>query len=106
MWWIISLIALVLLFLGAVVVTFLLMVALNGFPSLPDAFVYVYLVFICVLLPALSLLAGYLAKKYSDRNPNMPLWVAGLLATVASLAVLPILLCGLTFGVLVAFGMV
>jgi len=69
MWWVYSLIALIWLVIEAMVITFFLMVALNGFPSLPDAFVSIYLVCTCGLLPALSLLSGFLAKKFSEINP-------------------------------------
>jgi len=105
MWWVISLIALVLLFIEAVSVTFFLMVALNGFPSLPDAFVTIYFASTCGLLLALSLLAGFLAKKYSEIKP-VPLQQAGVLTIIASFVIVPILLCGLTFGLLLAFGMI
>ena len=105
MWWVISLIALVWLVIEAVGVTFILMVALNGFPSLPDAFVYIYLVCTCGLLPALSLLDGFLAKKFSEIKA-LPLGHAGILTMIASSVILPILLCGLTFVLLLAFGMI
>jgi hypothetical protein len=105
MWWVVSLIALVLLLIGAVVVTFFVMVALNGFPSLPDAFVILYFAFTCGLLPALSVLGGILAKKFSEVN-SQPLWIGGILTTIVSLMILPILICGLTFVLLLAFGMI
>ena len=105
MWWVISLIALVLLFIEAVSVTFFLMVALNGFPSLPDAFAIIYLVFTCGLVLALSLLAGLMAKRFSERN-SLPLGLAGMLTVVVGLVMVPVLLCGLTFGLLLAFGMI
>jgi hypothetical protein len=105
MWWVISLIGLVLLAIEAVAVTFMVMVALNGFPSLPDAFVKIYFVCTLGLLPVLSLLSGFLAKKYAETNP-LTLRHAGILTTIASLVIVPILLCGLTFGLLLAFGMI
>lgn len=105
MWWVISLVALVLLLIAAAAVTFFLMVALNGFPSLPDAFAIIYLAFACGLVPALSVLAGLLAKRISRGEPER-LLPAGILTTIASLVIVPILLCGLTFGLLVAFGMI
>ena len=105
MWWVISLIALVFLLSAAVMVTFFLMIALNGFPSLPDAFAYIYLVFTCGTILALSLLAGILAKKYSE-SKSLPLWLAGTMTTAVGLVIVPILLCGLTFGLLLAFGMI
>ena len=105
MWWVYSLIALVWLVIEALAVTFFLMVALNGFPSLPDAFAHIYLVCTCGLLPVLSLLVGFLAKKFSETNP-MPLERTGVLAIMISSVILPILLCGLTLGLLLAFGMI
>ena len=105
MWWIVSLIALVLLLVAAMGVTFFLMVALNGFPSLPDAFVIIYFAFTGVLIPTLSVLAGLQAKKLSKGKPQR-LWLAGMLTTIVSLVIVPILLCGLTFGLLLAFGMI
>jgi hypothetical protein len=105
MWWVVSLIALVLLIIEAVSVTFFLMVALNGFPSLPDAFVTIYFASTCGLLLALSLLSGLLAKKFSEIK-SVPLQYAGVLTIIASLVIVPILLSGLTFGLLLAFGMI
>lgn len=105
MWWVISLIVLVLLLIAAAVVTFFLMVALNGFPSLPDAFVIIYFAFTCGLIPTLSVLAGLLAKRISEGEPER-LLPAGILTTIVSLVIVPILLCGLTFGLLLAFGMI
>ena len=37
---------------------------------------------------------------------HLPLGLAGTLTTIVSLVTVPILLCGLTFGLLVAFGMI
>ena len=105
MWWLISLIALVLLAIEAVMVTFFLLIALNGFPSLPDAFAIIYLVCTCGLIPVLSLLGGFLAKKLSETNP-LPLWPAGILTMIASVVIMPILLIGLTVVLLLAFGMI
>ncbi len=105
MWWVYPLIALVWLVIEAVAVTFFLIVALNGFPTLPDAFVGIYLTCTCGLLPALSLLVGFLAKKFSEINPPS-LERVGVLTIMVSSVILPILLCGLTFGLLLAFGMI
>jgi hypothetical protein len=63
MWWIISLIGLVLFAVEAVVTTFFLLVALNGFPSLPDVLVVIYLVSGCAFVLGLSFLAGWLANR-------------------------------------------
>ena len=105
MWWVISLIALVLLLIAAMAVTFFLIVALNGFPYLPDAIAIIYLAFACGLVPTLSVLAGLLAKWISAGKPER-LLPAGILTTIVSLVTVPILLCGLTFGLLLAFGMI
>jgi len=103
MWWIISLISLVLLVIEAVLTTFFVMIALNGFSSLPNALVIIYLACTCGLLPILSLLAGWLAKKLSGSSP-LPLWLTGTLTTIVNLVIIPILLFVLTFGLLAAFG--
>jgi len=105
MWWVISLIALVLLATEAVMVTFSLMVALNGFPSLPDAFAIIYLVFTCGLILVLSWLDGFLAKKLSETNP-LSLQLAGTWTVISSVVIVPILLIGLTVVLLLAFGMI
>lgn len=105
MWWIISLIGLVLLVIEAVMTTFLLLIVLNGFTSLPDALVNIYLVCTCGLLLLLSLLGGYLAKKLAQISP-LPLWLAGVLTTMVNLVIIPVLLFVLTFGLLAAFGMI
>jgi hypothetical protein len=105
MWWIVSLAALILLAIVAAMVTFVLMVALNGFPSLPDAFPILYLIVTGGLVPVLSLLDGYLAKKLSEAN-SLPLWAAGMMAITVSAVCLPIPLIGLTVVLLLAFGMI
>ncbi len=105
MWWVYALIALVWLVIEALAVTFFLMVALNGFPTLPDAFVGIYAACTCWVLPILSLLSGVLAKKFSEIN-SMPLERTGVLTIMVSSVILPILLCGVTFGLLLAFGMI
>jgi hypothetical protein len=104
MWWIISLISLFLLAVEALVTTFFVMVALNGFPSLPDALVIIYLVCAGGLLLALSGLAGFLARKLADVS-RVPLWLGGILTTLVSLVILPVLMFVLTFGLLAGFGM-
>ena len=105
MWWTISLIALAWLAIEAVTITFVLMVALNGFPSLPDAFAIIYLVCTCGLVLVLSWLNGFLAEKLSENKP-LSLWSAGVLTIIGSTVVMPILLVGLTVVLLVAFGMI
>jgi hypothetical protein len=104
-WWIVSLTALILLATEAAMVTFFLMVALNGFPSLPDAFAIIYLICTFVVMAAFSSLDGFLAKRLSETNP-LPLWVTGTMTTTVSVVITPILLIGLTVVLLLAFGMV
>jgi hypothetical protein len=103
MWWIISLIGLVLFAMEAMVTTFFLLVALNGFPSLPDALVVIYLASGCAFVLGLSFLAGWLAKKLAQSS-SLPLWFAGFLTTTGSLVLLPIVLSVWTFGLLLIFG--
>jgi hypothetical protein len=105
MWWVVSLSALILLAMEAAMVTFVLMVALNGLSSLPDAFAIIYLIFTGGLIPVLSLLDGYLAKKLSETNP-LPLWLAGMMTMTVSVVYFPFLLVGLTVVLLLAFGMI
>jgi len=104
MWWIISLLLIPPLIVDAVVTTFILMVMLNGYPSLPDALVNLYLVCACALIPGLSLLAGFLAKKLSEVG-KLSLGFGGVLTGTAALTFLPIILIALTFVLLAAFGM-
>jgi hypothetical protein len=105
MWWIVSLTALILLAVEAGMVTFVLMVALNGFPSLPDAFAIIYLIFTGGLIPVLSLLDRFLSKKLSEAN-SLPLWFTGTVTITVSVVMMPILLIGLTVVLLLAFGMI
>jgi hypothetical protein len=105
MWWMVSLAALIVLAIVAGMVTFVVMVALNGYPSLPDALAIIYLVFTGGLVPVLSLLDGYLAKKLSEAHP-LPLWAAGIMTITVSVIYLPILLIGLTVVLLLAFGLI
>ncbi|MAU01320.1 MAG: hypothetical protein CL608_29620 [Anaerolineaceae bacterium] len=104
MWWIISLIGLVLFAMEAVVTTFFLLVALNGFPSLPNALVAIYVVSGCASVLGLSFLAGWLAKKLAQSG-SLPLWFAGVLTTMGSLVLLPIVLAVWTFTLLLMFGL-
>jgi hypothetical protein len=105
MWWIISLIGLVLFTIEAVVTTFFLLVVLNGFPSLPNGLVVIYLVSGCAFVLALSFLAGWLAKKLVQSG-SLPLWFAGVLTTVSGLVLLPIVLSVWTFALLLIFGQI
>jgi hypothetical protein len=104
MWWVVSLVLAPLLFMSALITTFLIMVALNGYPSIPDALAGIYLVAALVLTPSLSVMAGRMAGKLS-KGRGMPLWLAGLPSGAAALALLPIILGVLTFILLAAFGM-
>ena len=56
------------------------------------------------LVPGLSLLAGFLAKKLSDFFP-IPLWFTGSVTSLITLLAYPIILIVLTFALLAAFGM-
>ena len=105
MWWIISLTALVLLFIEAATVTFVVMVALNGFPSLPDALAIIYLTCTFGVIAALSWLDAFIARKLSETNP-LPLWLTGTMTITVSVVIAPILLIGLTVVLLLAFGMI
>ncbi|PKN93696.1 MAG: hypothetical protein CVU44_07720 [Chloroflexi bacterium HGW-Chloroflexi-6] len=103
-WLIISGIALVLLAVEAVVSTFFILILLNGYTSLPDAISNIYLACTCGLLPALSLAAGFSAKKISEIS-QIPLWLVGSMAVGIMLVIVPIVLFVLTFVLLGAFGM-
>jgi hypothetical protein len=101
---IIPAITLVVLVIEAVLTTLVLMVVLNGYPSLPDAIMFIYLACSCGLLPALSLLVGFSAQKISEISP-IPAWAAGIGLVIVALVVLPVILFGLTFTLLGIFGM-
>lgn len=104
MWWIISVILLPLMIVDAGVITFGLMVMLNGYTSIPDALVTIYLVSMVGLVIGLSLLAGVLARKIAARG-KIPLWVSGLPTGLAALVLLPVGLVSLTFVLMIVFGM-
>jgi hypothetical protein len=104
LWWIISLIALPLLVVQAVLTTVLLIIMLNGYPFLPDAMPVIYAVCTSSLLLALSLACGLAPKKLAQ-STSMPMWASGMLMMLAGLMMLPIALCLLTFALLGAFGM-
>lgn len=101
---IIPAITLVVLVVEAVFTSLVLLVALNGYPSLPDAIAAIYLACTCGLLPALSLLVGFSAQKVSEISP-IPAWAAGIGLIVAALVILPVIQFGLTFTLLAIFGM-
>ncbi len=104
MGWLVALVLVPFLALTAMVTTFVLMIVLNGYPSLPGAMVNVYLISAGLLIPGLSILAGFLAQKVSARR-GLSLWIGGLLIGAAASVVLPVILFGLTFALLAAFGM-
>jgi ABC-type uncharacterized transport system YnjBCD permease subunit len=103
-WLIISGIALVLLAAEAVASTFIILILLNGYTSLPDAVSNLYLACTCGLLPTLSLVAGFSAKKISDLS-QIPQWLVGFVMIGTTLVIVPIVLFILTFILLGAFGM-
>lgn len=100
--WIITLTSLLLLIVEAGMTIFILLIMLNGYPSLPDAMPKIFLACSGCLLLALSLLNGWLSKKVS---PSIPMWIAGILMTTLSLIIIPIALFVLTFVLLGAFRM-
>ena len=104
MWWIISLILILPLIIGAVVTTFILTIMLNGYPGLPDGMINLYLICICSLIPVLSLLAGFLAQKIADRR-SISLLFSGILTGLAVVTLFPVMLVTLTFVLLVSYGM-
>ena len=104
MWWIVSLVALVVSTIEAVAVTFVVMVALNGFPSLANAFAFLYLACTGGVMLVMSLLDGFLAKKFSEAT-SLPLWFAGVVTVTIGAMVMPVLLIGLTGVLMLAFDM-
>jgi hypothetical protein len=105
LWWVVSLIALVVLLLTSGAMTLIVIIALNGFTYLPDAIGVIYLVFTVGLVIGFSLLAGLVSKNLSQRN-DMPLWRTGALTVIIGMLITPTLLCAATTGLLVAFGMI
>jgi hypothetical protein len=101
-WWGLSLAALVLLGAEAMAVTFVVIVALNGYPSIPDAFAIIYLVYAFVLVVGSSLLVGLLAKRLSEAS-SKPVGLAGMWPLVVSIVIVPVHLVGLTVVLLLAF---
>jgi hypothetical protein len=104
MWWVVSLILAPLLLGAALVTTLLLMVALNGYPSIPDALVGIYLAAAFILTPSLSVMGGRMADKLAQGG-RMPLWLAGIPSGAAVLVLLPILLGVLIFILMAVFGL-
>ena len=103
MWWVISLISLIVLGITEMMTTFVLLIVLNGYPTLPENLVAIYVVTSCGLLPTVSLLNGLLAKKLSE-NPSRSLENAGIMTITISVLIVPIILFVLAFGLLAIFG--
>jgi len=87
-----------------VVTTIFLMVMLNGYPSLPDGFILLYLGGAIGLVAGLSLLIGWVSKKLED-TLKIPIFAGGPLIGATALVLLPVSLVSLTFTLLGAFGM-
>lgn len=104
MWWIVSLILIFPLIIEALVTTFVLMVMLNGYSSLPDALVNLYLASAVVMLLSLGFGAGFVAHKWAALRP-ISLWASGSLSGFVALVLYPPLLIALIFGLLAMFGM-
>lgn len=101
---IVSLIFFLPLLIEAALATFFIMVMLNGYPSLPDAMVTLYLTGTLFLVIGFSVAAGWLAKKLSGALAA-PLWLGGILIGWVVILLLPVLLLVLTFGLLAVFGL-
>jgi hypothetical protein len=104
MWLIISLLLILLLSLEGVVSTFFIIIMLNGYSSLPDALVNLYLASAVVMLLSLGFGAGFVAHKWAALRP-ISLWASGSLSGFVALVLYPPLLIALTFGLLAMFGM-
>jgi hypothetical protein len=103
-WLISSAIAFVLLSAQAILATFALMIFLNGYPSIPDAMVIIYLGCTGGIVPALSLLVGWGIKKAAEKT-TIRAWLAGIGLAALLILILPAILAGLAFALLAGFGM-
>ncbi len=103
-WYIVSVILFLPLFVVAVLSTVFVMIMLNGYPSLPDAMVTLYLTGATFLIIGFSIVAGWLAKKLSS-TISVPLWLSGVLTGGVFMVVMPFALLVLTFGLLAVFGL-
>jgi len=101
---IVSLIFFLPLLIEAALTTFFILVMLNGYPSLPDAMVAIYLTGALFLVGGFSVVAGWLAKKLSGALAA-PLWLGGILIGWVVILLLPVSLLVLTFGLLAVFGL-
>lgn len=104
MWLIISLLLILLLSFEGVVSTFFIIIMLNGYSSLPDALVNLYLASAVVMLLSLGFGAGFVAHKWAALRP-ISLWASGSLSGFVALVLYPPLLIALIFGLLAMFGM-
>lgn len=104
MWLIISLLLILLLSFEGVVSTFFVIIMLNGYSSLPDALVNLYLASAVVMLLSLGFGAGFVAHKWAALRP-ISLWASGSLSGFVALVLYPPLLITLIFGLLAMFGM-
>lgn len=104
MWLIISLLLILLLSFEGVVSTFFVIIMLNGYSSLPDALVNLYLASAVVILLSLGFGAGFVAHKWAALRP-ISLWVSSSLSGFVALVLYPPLLIALSFGLLAMFGM-
>ncbi len=105
MWFVITLLAFILLSVEVVITTFCILILLNGFPTLPDAFVTIYLTSSCFLILFFSAVDGVIAKIVSLWKPSGQ-WYAGVTMVLLSLIAMPILLIGLIAMLLSLFNMV
>lgn len=103
-WYIVSVILFLLLFGVAVLSTLFVVIMLNGYPSLPDAMVTLYLTGTLFLVIGFSVAAGWLAKKLSSALAA-PFWLGGILIGWVVILLLPVSLFVLTFGLLAVFGL-
>lgn len=103
-WIIVSIAMFPILLLEAVLSTFLVMVMLNGYQSLPDLMVAFYLTGTVFLVIGSSLAVGWLAKKLS-RGLAAPLWLGGILVGGGFITIMPFALLVMTFGLLAVFGL-
>ena len=103
-WLIVSMVTVILLLAQAGLTTFVLMVALNGYPSIPDAMVNTYLTCACGSIPSLAFLSGWAAKKVSEKT-KIPAGLAGIGFAGLAILLLPAILAGVTFALLAGFGL-
>lgn len=81
MWWIVSLVTLIILMPLAVAEAFMAMIMANGYMGNTDPMVFSYLACQGLSLLAFSLLSGLLAKLLKTRFA-LPLWLGGGVAVI------------------------